>query len=318
MNPTVKAIQFASRCRTHAVYIHCMKSRVECMVAVRTQLIGLRHASAGVLATERQAMQWGWLERILPAAHVPIGFAGAWNVPLPSQRMAVCRIAAPTDQQPAPWWSVCVLVLEVDQYAWLAKRLQGALADEVFWHPSNMAAAEGVVMPSWPEDAKATSAQRSACLNLAQSGAIRPPGVSRLATAHACDQQVLQVLALVAESQLPKLRWSIGLPEAAPKAMVASVRPLGQGLHAAPRAMPAVRPEAVMPPPVPVAAPGNGWQVAVADPAPVFASPAPAADAWDIALKRRSRVAWVVPTACSTLMAASIASAVWVLLRARA
>ena len=318
MNPTVKAIQFASRCRTHAVYIHCMKARVECMVAVRTQLIGLRHASAGVLATERQAMQWGWLERILPAAHVPSGFAGAWSVPLSSQRMAVCRIAAPTEQQPAPWWSVCVLVLEVDQYAWLAKRLQGALADEAFWHPSNMTAAEGVVMPSWPEDAKATSAQRSACLNLAQSGAIRPPGVSRLTTAQACDQQVLQVLALVAESQLPKLRWSIGLPEAAPKAMVASVRPLAHALRAAPRPMPAAETEAVMPPPLPVGESSQSWRVAATPPAPALAPSPPAADAWDIGLKRRSRFAWVVPAVCSTLMAASIACAVWVLLRVRA
>jgi hypothetical protein len=202
-----------------------MSTRVDCLLFSRRRLVGLQHASDGVLSSERAAFQWGWLEQMLAASQLPGGVMAAWNMPLRSGRMAVCRVMDSTEITAGCFWSVGVIVMEAEQHDWLLKRLGAAISDQSFWRAGQFLKKSGLVLPDWPKDPQATPEERSAMKDLLRRGVLKAPATVS-GSARQADPQVLRLPLLLDAAQRMRLRWCVGLPQPAPGAVVATVRPL--------------------------------------------------------------------------------------------
>jgi hypothetical protein len=202
-----------------------MSFRVDYLLFNRRRLVGLQHASDGVLPSERAAFEWSWLESSLAARELPEGVVAAWNMPLRSGRMAICRLMPHGESAAGSHWKIGVIVLESEQHDWILRRLCAAVSDNSFWIAAKFLNRSGLVLPDWGDDPLAGSDDRLAMKEMLQRSVLNAP-----ATVSGCasqvDPQVLRLPILLDRAQRMRLRWCVGLPAPAPGSTVASVRPL--------------------------------------------------------------------------------------------
>ena len=197
-----------------------MSPRADTLVYVRKRLMALHRAGDGVLAMEREAMQWDWLERALPDRALPRGLLAAWARPLPSGRVALFRICTSGTMPHGVAWAVGVLVVESDAYAWLLQRIGTAVRDEAAW------TVDGVVrmaqaLPDWHEDQAGTAAPKVVD-RLARGQTVVMPQTDDGSDATA---QALAVVHAIGSQVLERIGWSVGLPVAPPECRLVQIAP---------------------------------------------------------------------------------------------
>jgi len=268
-------------------------------------------------------MSWGWLEAMLPARMLPAGFLAAWNLPLPSGRVAISRIVAIRELGLSEPWGVLTIVLERPQYDWFLGRAWTALHDESFWQLTRFRAADGVVLPSWPDEPAPSKQQVDAARELAHRGQLRLPAIVAGNDPDADDRQVLRVPVVVTGDSRYRLRWAIGLPQGAPGALVATARVARPGVETRqgghePRADQALEPDD-WPEPRPSAkhqpdaAPSDPWQVDSPEVPTAFDSASD--EAFLLQRKPVSRGQWLVPVICAVAALAGLALTAWLMTR---
>ena len=300
-----------------------MSTRVPGLIHVRRQLIGLLHAHHGVLPSERAGMSWGWLEAMLPARVLPPGLLAAWNLPLPSGRVAVSRIVVIRELGLSEPWGVLTIVLERPQYDWFLGRAWTALHDESFWQLTRFRGADGVALPSWPDEPVPSKQQVDAARELAHRGQLRLPAIVAGNNPDADDRQVLRVPVVVTGDSRYRLRWAIGLPQGAPGALVATTRLVRQGIDPRHGAHDRQTDEAPEPddwretPPnskrASYAAPPDPWHASMPE-APTAFDSSPD-EAFLLQRKPVSRIQWLVPAICAVAGLAGVALAAWLMTR---
>lgn len=267
-----------------------------------------------MLASERAAFQWGWLEQMLAATPPPAGLMAAWNTPLRSGRMAICRVMHSSDVVAGAHWSVGVLVLEAAQYDWILGRLCAAISDSSLWRAGHFLKQSGLDLPDWTPDPPVSREERAAMREMIQRGALNAPATVS-GTVTVADPQVLRLPMLVDTTQRMRLRWCVGLPQAAPGSIVATVRPLEtqRGEQVAARRL-----SAGTPPPLErsedrphgarAASASHHGETASEELAGTVSFDPP----YKVTLKQPTRAAWGVPAVCVGLMLAAMLAAWWI------
>ncbi len=189
-----------------------------------------------------------------------------------------------------------MIVLEAAQYDWILGRLCAANSDSSFWRAGHFLQQSGLDLPDWTPDPSVSREDRAAMREMIQRGALNAPATVS-GTVTTADPQVLRLPGLLDATQRMRLRWCVGLPQAAPGSIVATVRPLSSSVLSedrSPRAQSATASQI-------------GVSTSEEPPGPVRFEPP-----YKVTLKQPARSAWGVPALCVGLMLAATLAAWWI------
>ena len=278
------------------VYADTMAHRADTLVFVRRRLMSLHHAGEGVLASERAAFDWDWLERaVAERAALPTDPI-AWGVPMPSGRAAILRACAAPDLPHGASWGVVGLLLEAPAHAWFLQRAVEALTDDAWWSELVAHSTGSVALPDWRPDApvEVSTSERD---RLLRGESVRAPWLA----AGAGVQAVLGPVRALGTVGALRVRWSLGLPVAAPGSQICSIRASGATTETpAGRGRPRVEPV----PRAPAASASRTVEVSHV-PAPA-AAPVTVSEPFEVRRRHGGRFDWL-PWICLAVMAGALA-----------